>query len=110
MSRSSPPAPAVGTTPEQADSLPGRNADDIAAARRADYVAFLHRHPFATDAYELGFLPGIREDYTLQISEFANVETPALMVDNDFRDPDTDRYVARIRELPQTPWVCVLGD
>ena len=31
-------------------------------------------------------------------------------IDNDFRDPDADRYVACIRELPKQPWVCVLGD
>jgi hypothetical protein len=110
MSRPHPPAPAVGTAPEQADSRAIGDADDIAAARRAKYVAFLHRHPFATDAYDLGFLPGIREDYSFQIDDFANVETPVLMVDNDFRDPDADRYVARIRELPEQPWVCVLGD
>jgi hypothetical protein len=110
MSRSHPPISAAGTAPEQADARSVGNGDDIAVARQADYVAFLHRHPFATDAYDLGFLPGIREDYSLQIDDFANVETPALMVDNDFRDPDPDRYVARIRELPEPPWVCVLGD
>ncbi|WP_273836951.1 DUF6610 family protein [Halococcus sp. PRR34] len=110
MSRSHPPAPATGTTSGQTDSRAVGNGDDIAAARQADYVAFLHRHPFATDAYELGFLPGIREDYSLQISDFANVETPVLMVDNDFRDPDADRYVTRIRDLPKQPWVCVLSD
>ncbi|EMA54887.1 DUF6610 family protein [Halococcus salifodinae] len=110
MSRSHPPAPATGTTSEQTDSRAVGNGDNIAAARQADYVAFLHRHPFATDAYDLGFLPGIREDYSLQIDDFANVETPVLMVDNDFHDPDIDRYVACIRELPEQPWVCVLGD
>ena len=110
MSRSHPPTSAAGTASEQADSRTGGDADGIAAARRADYVAFLHRHPFATDAYDLGFLPGIREDYSLQIDDFRNVETPVLMVDNDFHDPDADRYVARIRELPKQPWVCVLGD
>jgi hypothetical protein len=110
MSRSHPPASAAGTAPEQSDARSVGYGGDIAAARQADYVAFLHRHPFATDAYDLGFLPGIREDYSLQIDDFANVETPVLMVDNDFRDPDPDRYVARIRELPEPPWVCVLGD
>jgi hypothetical protein len=110
MSRSHPPTPSAGTTSEQAHARSVGDTDDIAAARQADYVAFLHRHPFATDAYDLGFLPGIREDYSLQIDDFANVETPVLMVDNDFRDPDADRYVARIRELPEQPWVCVLGD
>ena len=86
------------------------NPDDIAAARRAEYVAFLHRHPFATDAYETGFLPGVREDYTLQTGDLTNVDCPVLMVDNDFRDPDVDRYLDRIRGLKRQPWVCVLGD
>jgi hypothetical protein len=110
MSRSHSPAPAVGTAPEQADSKAIGDADDIAAARRAKYVAFLHRHPFATDAYNLGFLPGVREDYSFQTGDIANVETPVLMVDNDFRNPDLDRYVKRIRGLSRPPWVCVLGD
>jgi len=28
---------------------------EIEQAREASYVAFLHRHPWATDAYEIGF-------------------------------------------------------
>lgn len=36
---------------------------EFQSARRAEYVGFLDRHPFATDAYELGFAVGIREDY-----------------------------------------------
>jgi hypothetical protein len=110
MFRSHPPAPAAGTAPEQVDSGAIGDADDIATARQAKYVAFLHRHPFATDAYELGFLPGIREDYSFQINDLANVETPVLMIDNDFRDPDPERYVACIQKLAHPPWVCVLGD
>jgi hypothetical protein len=35
---------------------------DIAAARQAHHIAFLHRHPFTLDAFKLGFLPGVRED------------------------------------------------
>jgi hypothetical protein len=111
MSESTSPTPATATTREEASqSHAAANTDAIATARRAKYVAFLHRHPFATDAYELGFLPGIREDYSLQIDDLANVETPVLMVDNDFRNPDAERYVERIRKLDQSPWVCVLGD
>jgi hypothetical protein len=110
MSRPSLSTPAAGTASEQADSQAIGDADSIAAARQAKYVAFLHRHPFATDAYDLGFLPGIREDYSLQTDDLANVETPVLMVDNDFRNPDAERYVARIQKLAQPPWVCVLGD
>jgi hypothetical protein len=110
MLRSSPPTPAADTASEQTNSRAIGDAGGIAAARQAKYVAFLHRHPFVTDAYELGFLPGIREDYSLQTDDLANVEVPVLMVDNDFHNPDADRYVARIRELAEPPWVCVLGD
>ena len=34
----------------------------LAAARQVDHVAFLHRLPYTMDAFELGFLPGFRED------------------------------------------------
>jgi len=40
---------------------------EIAAAKQADVVAFLHRAPFTLDAYELGFLPGFREDCGYQL-------------------------------------------
>jgi hypothetical protein len=94
----------------KADSAGIASSKDVAAARRAEYIAYLHRHPFATDAYEAGFLPGVREDYAFQTDDLANVDCPVLMVDNDFRNPDLDRYVERIRGLSQPPWVCVLGD
>lgn len=111
MSKSTQATLATVTAREEPAQLhAAANGDAIAAARRAKYVAFLHRHPFVTDAYDLGFLPGIREDYSLQINDLANVATPVLMVDNDFRDPDAERYVERIRKLDQPPWVCVLGD
>lgn len=100
------------TTPSRNRRRPNgvTQPDDIASARQAKYVAFLHRHPFATDAYELGFLSGVREDYTLQTNGLSNVDCPVLMVDNDFRDPDLERYLERIRSLEREPWVCVLGD
>jgi len=41
---------------------PNSTEREIAAARQADVVAFLHRAPFALDAYRFGFLPGFRED------------------------------------------------
>jgi hypothetical protein len=84
--------------------------DSIATARRAQYIGFLHRHPFVTDAYDLGFLPGIREDYSFQTGTLANVDAPILMVDNDFRNPNVDRFVERLRSLSTDPWVAILGD
>jgi hypothetical protein len=110
MAHSSSSRSATAPDHGQADSAGVASPKDIAAARRAEYIAYLHRHPFATDAYEAGFLPGVREDYTFQASDLANVDCPVLMVDNDFRNPDLDRYVERIRRLSQPPWVCVLGD
>ena len=107
---SSPSDRAAAPPRAAAPAREGTDVEDVAAARQAEYIAFLHRHPFATDAYELGFLSGVREDYSLQIDDLANVDVPVLMVDNDFRNPDPERYVARIRRLDRAPWVCVLGD
>lgn len=78
------------------------------AARQPAYIAFLHRHPFATDAYALGFTTGIREDYRHQVDGFRNVDLPVIMLDNEFRDPDSDRYVRRFRAYE--PAIAVLGD
>lgn len=80
----------------------------LEAARRPAYNGFLFRHPFATDAYKLGFTTGIREDYRLQIDSYRNVDLPVIMLDNEFRDPDPDRYVERFRECK--PDIAVLGD
>ena len=81
---------------------------EIAAARQADSVAFLHRAPFALDAYRLGYLPGFREDCGYQQAQFKHLNTPVGMLDNDFRNPDLDRYVARFFE--HEPKVGVIGD
>ena len=81
---------------------------DIATARQADVVAFLHRAPFALDAYRLGFLPGFREDCGYQQTQYQNLNIPVGMLDNDFRNPDLDRYVARFFEYE--PKVGVIGD
>jgi len=80
----------------------------IVEAQQTDYVAFLHRHPFATDAYELGFTTGVREDYQYQIEGLRNVDFPVGMLDNDFRDPNLDRYIARFEQYE--PDIAVLGD
>ncbi|ODR80188.1 hypothetical protein BG842_02840 [Haladaptatus sp. W1] len=79
-----------------------------ADARQAKYVAFLHRVPFALDALHLGFLPGFREDCTYQQSQFNALECPVGMLDNDFRNPDLDRYIERVFEYE--PAVGVIGD
>ena len=110
MAQSSLTSPVTTPSRNQTKTPEVARADDIAAARQTKYIAVLHRHPFATDAYEIGFLPGVREDYTLQTEDLMNVDCPVLIVDNDFRDPDLDRYLERIRGLKRQPWVCVLGD
>lgn len=81
---------------------------DHATAKQANYVAFLHRHPFATDAYELGYAPGVREDYTYRITAYPNVDLPVIVLDNDFRDPDVARYLDRFDQYD--PSVAILGD
>src|SRR6056297_304221 len=83
-------------------------ASEIAAARQADQIASLHRVPFALDALRLGFLTGFREDCTYQQQQFKALELPVGMLDNDFRDPDLERYVDRFFECE--PQVGVIGD
>ena len=79
-----------------------------ATARQAKYVAFLHRVPFAIDALTLGFLPGFREDCTYQQGQFLNLNLSVGMLDNDFRNPDLDRYIDRVFEYE--PEIAVIGD
>jgi hypothetical protein len=83
-------------------------ASDIAAARQADYVAFLHRAPFVADALAIGFLPGFREDCGYQETQYQNLTLPVGMLDNDFRNPDLDRFVERF--FKHEPQVGVIGD
>ena len=83
-------------------------ASEIAAARQADIVAFLHRAPFTLDAYKLGFLPGFREDCGYQQTQYQNLNLPVGMLDNDFRNPDLDRFVNRFFE--HEPQIGVIGD
>jgi hypothetical protein len=80
----------------------------IADARQTDYVAFLSRHPFATEAYELGFTTGVREDCRLQVDGLQNVRVPLSILDNDFKRPDLERYLSRFRALE--PEIGVIGD
>ena len=83
-------------------------ASEIAAARQADVVAFLHRAPFTLDADKLGFLPGFREDCGYQQTQYQDLNIPVGMLDNDFRKPDLDRFVDRFFE--HEPQVGVIGD
>jgi hypothetical protein len=107
MSETTSHAPQRRTAPDTTATSAGTE-QELLAAQQADYVAFLHRHPWATDAYELGFVTGVREDYRLQDDHLANVDIPILMLDNDFDDPDLDRYVQRFRQYE--PDIGVLGD
>jgi len=79
-------------------STDSSTASDIAAARQADQIAFLHRVPFTLDAYKLGFLPGFREDCGYQETQYQNLSIPVGMLDNDFRNPDLERFVDRFFE------------
>ena len=83
-------------------------ASEIAAARQADHIAFLHRVPFAADALALGFLPGFREDCGYQETQYQNLNIPVGMLDNDFWNPNLDRFVDRFFE--HEPQVGVIGD
>ncbi|GAB7010810.1 DUF6610 family protein [Halorubrum trueperi] len=83
-------------------------ATEIIAARQADHIAFLHRVPFALEAFRLGFLTGFREDCSYQQQQYTEFDLPVGMLDNDFRNPDLERYVARFFECE--PRVGVIGD
>jgi len=89
-------------------SANSNTASEIAAARQADVVAFLHRAPFTLDTYKVGFLPGFREDCGYQQSQYQDLNIPVGMLDNDFRNPNLDRFVDRFFE--HEPWVGVIGD
>jgi len=86
----------------------GERRIDYKEAKQADYIGFLHRHPYATDAYELGFAPGVREDYSYLSEDYPNVDLPVVILDNDFHDPDRDRYLKQFKE--HDPSVAILGD
>lgn len=68
----------------------------------------MHRHPFATDAYNLGYAIGVREDYDFQTDELENVDLPVNILDNEFHDPDIDRYIEQFEKY--NPSVGILGD
>lgn len=83
-------------------------SSSIESARQANYVAFLSRHPFATEAHDLGFTTGVREDCRLQTDGLPNVSVPLSMLDNDFKRPDLGRYLSCFRSLE--PDIGVIGD
>lgn len=91
-----------------APTTSGDTATTIASARQAEYIAFLHRAPFVIDAVRMGYLPGYRVDCTYQQTQYLDLGIPVGMLDNDFRNPDLERYVERFREVE--PRVGVIGD
>lgn len=80
----------------------------IEQARQLDYYAFLHRTPYALDAYDLGYTTGVREDYTLQQATKRNLNVPVGMLDNDFMDPDVERWISIFEKYQ--PDVGVIAD
>jgi len=80
----------LATSPQTAGDAPTIKA--IEQARRVEYVAFLDRVPFALKAHDLGYATGICKDYTIEQSQYANVDVPVLVLDNDFRDSDVERW------------------
>lgn len=56
-------------------------AHDIAAARQAERIAFLHRVPFVLEGLSLGFLPGLREDCGYQTTQFDTLDIPVGMLE-----------------------------
>lgn len=56
----------------------------------------------------MGFAPGVREDYTYHVAAYLNVDLPVVILDNEFRNPDVDRYLVRFET--HDPSVAILGD
>lgn len=81
---------------------------DRAHARRSRYIGFTHRVPFVIDAYQIGFAPGLSEEYDYQDTAFTNVNVPVVFLDNDFRDPDVERWLGVFEHYE--PKIGVLGD
>lgn len=72
-------------------------------------MATTGRYPFAVDAAETGYLVGNREDSKYQLSEeHSNVRLPQGFMDNDYEDPDLDRFLERF--YSREPSVAVIGD
>jgi hypothetical protein len=92
-------------TPVQRPASPQAGSTDHA---RAEWVAFLFRVPFALDAHRAGFTVGIREDYSYRQAQFRSLNLPVEMLDNDFRNPDRDRFREKVAQY--RPKIAVLGD
>ncbi|WP_338086243.1 DUF6610 family protein [Natrinema altunense] len=61
------------------------------------------------EAFEAGFLPGNREDSSYQLTEeHTNVDIPEGFIDNDYENPDLDRFLQEFQE--REPQVAVIGD
>jgi len=89
-------------------STDSSTASDIAAARQADQIAFLHRVPFTLDAYKLGFLPGFREDCGYQETQYQNLSIPCWNARQRLPESRSERFVDRFFEYE--PEVGVIGD
>ncbi len=50
------------------------------------------------DTLGLGFLPGFREDCGYQEEQYQNLSLPVGMLDNEFRNPDLERFVDQFFE------------
>jgi hypothetical protein len=98
----------MATTRPQPRARSSSTPASVAAARRVRYIGFLHRVPYAYWAYELGYAVGIREDYTFQSDWCANLDLPIHILDNDFHDPDLDRWLERCRDVQ--PAIGMMGD
>jgi len=73
-------------------SIENSHPTNSTQAPTLDYIAFLHRVPFASDAHYLGYTTGIRQDYTLQQSNLP-IHTPTLVQDNTYDNPDIEDYI-----------------
>ena len=71
-------------------------------------MAFPHRAPFVVNALPLGFLSGFRGEYGYLETQYQNLNPLVGMLDNDFRNPNLNRFVDHFFE--HKPQVDVIAD
>lgn len=81
--------------------------EEVAEARKLDWIITTGRYPYVFDACRFGFGIGHREESNYQWSP-DEVSLPVHFLDNDYRDSDLDRFVERVHEYQ--PEVAVIGD
>lgn len=100
------------TSPEASSPIlgfetPPSPSPKAGGAGQVDWAVYTGRYPYVFDAAMLGFGIGHREDSAYQFTP-DEVNLPVHFLDNDYADPDLDRFVDRVHTYE--PEIAVLGD